>query len=114
MKRPRLHSLGLLGVTFALFVAAQAFLLANLGCSSGAVCYRQTDCPTGTSCHSGQCVRAVALGDAGVAGSDGTAGVAGSDGTAGSAGSAGSDGTAGAATAGSGGDGSTTAGSGGI
>jgi len=75
----------------ALCVAAYALLLSNIGCSSGAVCYRKTDCPTGTSCQSGQCVRTQALGDGGVAGSPSTDETAGSDGNA----SAGSDGTAG-------------------
>lgn len=85
----RLSSVTLLRALLALCVAAYALLLATLGCSSGAVCYRQTDCPSGTSCHGGQCVRAV--GDGGVAGgtSEETVSTAGGDGTAGNDGTAG-------------------------
>jgi len=61
----------------ALCVLATAQMLANSGCSSGAICYRNTDCPLGSDCKSGQCVRRP-VGDGGVAGSssvdEGTAG----------------------------------------
>lgn len=83
----------LLRALLALCVAAFALLLANVGCSSGAVCYRNTDCPTGSSCQSGQCVRSAALGDGGVAGNAGNDGVN-SDGAAGAEATPG-DGTAG-------------------
>ncbi|MEO6602325.1 MAG: hypothetical protein ABIQ16_20760 [Polyangiaceae bacterium] len=98
MRIPRFSTITLIRTLLALCITAYALLLASLGCSSGAVCYRQTDCPSGTSCHSGQCVRAV--GDGGVAGGtseDTTAVSAGGDGTAGSQGAAtaGADGNAG-------------------
>ena len=41
----------------ALSLLALAQLLANLGCSSGAICYRNTDCPYASDCAQGQCVR---------------------------------------------------------
>ncbi len=103
MRPLRISSVGLLDALLALCVLGYAFLLGNLGCSSGAVCYRQTDCPSGTSCKSGACVRAVASGDAGIAGGtseDPDAGTAGGVGTATSGGgdgiaTAGGDGTGG-------------------
>jgi hypothetical protein len=96
----------LLHALLAVTLAGFSLLLAN--CSSGAVCYRQTDCPSGSSCKSGQCVRAVAIGDAGVAGStseEPDSGTAGGDGAS----TAGGDGSATA-----GGDGASTAGGGGL
>jgi hypothetical protein len=63
----------------ALAVLGLAHLLGNTGCSS-AVCYRNTDCPYGSDCKQGQCVRRVSS-EAGVAGSSsldtGSAGEAG-------------------------------------
>jgi hypothetical protein len=32
-------------------------LFASAGCSSGAICYRNTDCPYASDCKQGQCVR---------------------------------------------------------
>lgn len=32
-------------------------LFASTGCSSGAICYRNTDCPYNSDCKQGQCVR---------------------------------------------------------
>ena len=104
MNRLHLSSMTVLRVVFALCVAAGAFLLGNLGCSSGDICYRQTDCPLGTSCRSGKCVRVVALGDAGTA-DDSDAAAAATAGTAGTAGGGGDVATAG--TAGTGGSSST-------
>ncbi|HYQ45669.1 MAG TPA: hypothetical protein VER11_27035 [Polyangiaceae bacterium] len=34
-------------------------LFASAGCSSGAICYRNTDCPYASDCKQGQCVRRV-------------------------------------------------------
>ena len=34
-------------------------LFASAGCSSGAICYRNTDCPYASDCLQGQCVRRV-------------------------------------------------------
>lgn len=48
----------------ALFVACVvlgfALLLGNEGCSSGAICYRNTDCPYASDCKQGTCVRRTA------------------------------------------------------
>lgn len=52
----------------ALCLLGVAHLLANSGCSSGSVCYRNTDCPHDSDCLQGQCVRRTAS-EAGVAGS---------------------------------------------
>jgi len=52
----------------ALGVLGLAQMLGNAGCSSGAICYRNTDCPIGSDCKGGQCVRRP-VGDGGVAGS---------------------------------------------
>ena len=41
----------------ALCVFGLALFLANAGCSSGAVCYRNTDCAAGDHCDHGQCMR---------------------------------------------------------
>jgi len=38
---------------------AALHLLASAGCSSGAICYRNTDCPYASDCKQGQCVRRV-------------------------------------------------------
>ncbi len=106
MNTARHSSILLLKVLLGLCVALFGFFLANLGCSSGAVCYRQTDCPTGTSCHNGQCVRDVALGDAGSTSEDVDAGTAGGVSTAvdgAGTGGAATTSTGGAATAGTGG-----------
>lgn len=81
MYTPRLWSITFLKVLLGLCVAGFGFLLANVGCSSGAVCYRQTDCPSGSKCRSGQCVRDVALGDAGST-SEADSGTAGGNNTA--------------------------------
>ncbi|HEY0468461.1 MAG TPA: hypothetical protein VGC79_29900 [Polyangiaceae bacterium] len=40
----------------ALCVFGFAYLLGNSGCSSP-TCYRNTDCPSGSDCTQGQCVR---------------------------------------------------------
>ncbi|HYP99677.1 MAG TPA: hypothetical protein VER96_13475 [Polyangiaceae bacterium] len=32
-------------------------LFVSSGCSSGAICYRNTDCPYNSDCKQGQCVR---------------------------------------------------------
>lgn len=50
-----------------------ALLHANAGCSSGAVCYRKTDCAVGTDCVRGQCVRQLPRSDAGAADSSSVA-----------------------------------------
>ncbi|MES1179214.1 MAG: hypothetical protein ABUL62_33170 [Myxococcales bacterium] len=102
MSRVRLTSSLLLHGLLAVIVASASLFLAN--CSSGAVCYRQTDCPSGSSCKSGQCVRAVANGDGGLAG--GTSEEP-------DAGTAGGNGTGGDGSATAGGDGASTAGGGG-
>jgi hypothetical protein len=34
-------------------------LFVGSGCSSGAICYRNTDCPYASDCKQGQCVRRV-------------------------------------------------------
>lgn len=51
-------------------------LFASAGCSSGAICYRNTDCPYASDCKQGQCVRRVSSDAAAGAGSldDGAAG----------------------------------------
>jgi len=38
-------------------VLAAVHLFASAGCSSGAICYRNTDCPYASDCTQGQCVR---------------------------------------------------------
>jgi hypothetical protein len=43
----------------ALCIFEFVLLLVNAGCSSGAICYRNTDCPLGFDCDGGQCVRLV-------------------------------------------------------
>jgi len=55
-------------VLLALSLLALAQLLANLGCSSGAICYRNTDCPYASDCKQGTCVRRISS-EGGVAGS---------------------------------------------
>lgn len=52
-KARALLALGLLGALGLLQ------LLASVGCSSGAICYRNTDCPYASDCKQGQCVRRV-------------------------------------------------------
>ncbi len=54
-------------VVLALCLLGLAHLLASTGCSSGAICYRNTDCPYASDCKQGQCVRRVSS-EAGVAG----------------------------------------------
>jgi len=51
----------------ALCVTGSWYLLGNAGCSSGAICYRNTDCPYASDCKQGQCVNRV-VSEAGVAG----------------------------------------------
>ena len=72
MKRLRSPFLYLCRVLFALSVIWAALILGSAGCGSGAVCYRNTDCPIGSGCDKGQCVRDVAS-----AGSSSSAGAAG-------------------------------------
>lgn len=72
MTRDRLPSLETrrvaLAVTALVFMVS-ALVVGSSGCSSGAVCYRKTDCALGSSCEQGQCVRQpAAVADAGVAG----------------------------------------------
>jgi hypothetical protein len=43
----------------ALCLLGLAHLLGNAGCSSGAICYRNTDCPNASDCKQGQCVRRI-------------------------------------------------------
>ena len=50
-----------------LVVMGLALLLANSGCSGGAVCYRNTDCGSGFGCIEGMCLRVrPALDEAGI------------------------------------------------
>ena len=70
MARPSLSSTDVCRALFVLSAAWAALSLSNVGCSSGAVCYRNTDCPVGAHCKEGQCVIVVIdPGDAGTAGS---------------------------------------------
>ena len=64
---PRLTSITIARAVLALCVLGFAHLLGNTGCSSGAICYRNTDCPYDSDCKQGQCVRRVSS-EAGVAG----------------------------------------------
>jgi len=74
MKSPRSSRLGWLSLLRALLglcVIGFAHLFASAGCSSGAVCYRHTDCPNDSDCTQGQCVRRIKS-EASVAGSSST------------------------------------------
>jgi len=55
-------------VLFALGLLGLAHLFGNTGCSSGSICYRNTDCPYASDCKQGQCVRRTSS-EAGTAGS---------------------------------------------
>ena len=44
-------------------VVGLTLFLANSGCSSGAICYRNTDCAAGDHCDHGQCLRLAAASD---------------------------------------------------
>jgi len=41
---------------FVFCVLCIVLSVASAGCSSGAICYRNTDCPSGAHCKDGQCV----------------------------------------------------------
>jgi len=57
MKSIRLSPRAVVRALFVLCLLGIAFLLGNLGCSSGAICYRNTDCPYASDCKQGTCVR---------------------------------------------------------
>jgi hypothetical protein len=66
MARPVLTSKNIGRALFVLCVVAWALAAASAGCSSGAICYRNTDCPVGAHCKDGQCLMLVSdPGDAG-------------------------------------------------
>jgi hypothetical protein len=56
-KSPPFAARTLARALLTLCVLGLAHLLANAGCSSGAICYRNTDCPYDSDCKQGQCVR---------------------------------------------------------
>jgi len=60
MTTPRISKQDFWRALLAVCVFGLALLLANAGCSSGAVCYRNTDCPVGDHCDHGQCMRLAA------------------------------------------------------
>jgi hypothetical protein len=57
MLTPRLSKQNFWRALLALCAVGLALFLANAGCSSGAVCYRNTDCAAGDHCDHGQCLR---------------------------------------------------------
>ncbi len=76
MTLPRLSSLYFWRALFALCVIGFALFLGGSGCSSGAVCYRNTDCPVDNHCDHGQCMVLVSGdSDAQAPSAAGTAGV---------------------------------------
>jgi len=79
-RAPRFSQQTLVRALFALLalcVLGLTQLLGSTGCSSGAICYRNTDCPYASDCKQGTCVRRTSS-EAGFAGSssddDATAG----------------------------------------
>jgi hypothetical protein len=56
-RSPRPASCTLARALLALATLTLVHLLGNTGCSSGAICYRNTDCPYASDCKQGQCVR---------------------------------------------------------
>lgn len=68
----KIHPLTLVLGTLALFALGQAMFLGNSGCSSGAVCYRVTDCPIGDRCVSGTCTHRIEVSGDGTTASSGT------------------------------------------
>lgn len=68
MRLRRPSSVELWQVLIVLCVAGFVLVLANSGCSSGAICYRNTDCPVGFECDHGQCLHLSPTGDAAVIG----------------------------------------------
>jgi len=67
MKSGILPSFSAARALLALALFSLAHVLGNAGCSSGAICYRNTDCPNASDCLQGQCVRRVSS-EAGLAG----------------------------------------------
>jgi hypothetical protein len=57
LRSPARASLARIRALLALCALGITYLLGNAGCSSGDVCFRNTDCPYASDCKHGYCVR---------------------------------------------------------
>ena len=71
MSRNDVHSVTFLLAAIAFFTICLAMFLANSGCSSGDICYRNTDCPIGGHCTNGSCIHRLVVSNDGTSGGGG-------------------------------------------
>ena len=71
MSRTNVHSVTFTLLAIAFFTVCLAMFLANSGCSSGDICYRNTDCPIGGHCTNGSCMHRLVISNDGTSGGGG-------------------------------------------